>query len=408
VLERLRALPATAWAEPAGSLRRGQETVGDIEIVAANANPAEAIDALLSAPDISRRLHRSERRVYFLIERVQIGVRLPEQARAGAALLHLTGSAAHVTALRTHAATRGWRLASDGLYRPDGTLAPVHHESEVYAALGLPPIAPEIRSGEHEIAAAAEGRLPPLVSRRDIRGDLHMHSNFSDGRDPVEAMVAACHALGYEYLAITDHSPHSAATRNLTLDSVKRQAEEIAALRERFPKMTILHGCEVDILGDGRLDFTDRVLAGFDIVLASLHEAAGQGPEQLLKRYTAAMRHPLVNLITHPTNRLVPNRPGYDLDYDALFATATETTTAVEVDGAPAHLDLDGALARRAIEAGATIAIDSDCHRAEMLDRQMQLGIVTARRGWVEARHVLNTRPIDDVRAFVARKRAGR
>ena len=198
-------------------------------------------------------------------------------------------------------------------------------------------------------------------------------------------------ALGYEYLAITDHSPHSAASRNLSTDSVKRQAEEIARLRERFPQITILHGCEVDILLDGRLDFSDRVLERFDIVLASLHEGGGQPPEQLMRRYLAAMRHPLVTLITHPTNRLLPHRPGYDLDYDRLFAAAVETGTVVEIDGAPSHLDLDGALARRAIAAGATVAIDSDCHRAEMLDRQMRMGIMTARRGWVEPRHVLNT-----------------
>src|SRR5262249_51469397 len=159
------------------------------------------------------------------------------------------------------------------------------------------------------------------------------------------------------------------------------QADEIAALRERHPDIAILHGCEVDILGDGRLDFPDRVLEKFDIVLASLHEAAGHSPEQLLKRYVSAMKHPLVTMITHPTNRLVPIRRGYDLDYDRVFAVAAETRTIVEIDGAPAHLDLDGALARRAIAAGATVAIDSDCHRAELLDRQMTLGVVTAPRG---------------------------
>jgi DNA polymerase (family X) len=217
-----------------------------------------------------------------------------------------------------------------------------------------------------------------------------------------------CRSLGYEYIAITDHSPHSAATRNLTVEGAKRQAEEIAALRVLYPDIAILHGCEVDILPDGRLDFPDRVLEKFDIVLASLHERAGHGPDQLMKRYTAAMNHPLVTLITHPTNRLVPSRPGYDLDYDRLFEHAVRTQTVVEIDGAPSHLDLDGALARRAIAVGATVAVDSDCHRAEMLDRQMNLGIMTARRGWVEPRHVFNTRPLQEVRDTIARKRAGR
>src|SRR5262249_45726594 len=279
---------------------------------------------------------------------------------------------------------------------------------EIYAAIGLPCIPVEIRNGGDEIAAAAAGTLPDLVSRRHIRGDLHMHSTWSDGRDSIQAMTAACVALKYEYIAITDHSPHSAATRNLSVDGVKNQAEEIDQVRERYPGMTILHGCEGDILPDGRLDFPDRILEQFDIVLASLHERAGHSAEQLMTRYLTAMKHPLVAIITHPTNRMIPNARGYDLDYDRLFAAAAETRTILEIDGAPAHLDLDGALARRAVRAGATVAINSDCHRAEWLDRQMIFGVKTARRGWVEPRHVVNTRSIDELRAVIAAKRAGR
>ncbi|HUK34858.1 MAG TPA: PHP domain-containing protein, partial [Vicinamibacterales bacterium] len=265
----------------------------------------------------------------------------------------------------------------------------------------------EIRDGSEEIEAARDGRLPALVSRSDIRGDLHMHTSWSDGRDTVGTMVAACHALGYEYIAITDHSPRSAASRTLTLDAVERQADEIAEMREKFPRLTIFHGCEVDILPDGKLDFPDRILEHFDIVLASLHDAAGQAPDRLEERYVAAMNHPLVTLITHPTNRMVPHRRGYKLDYDRLFRIALDTGTCMEIDGAPGHLDMDGPLARRAVAAGVTVTIDSDCHRAEMLARQMALGITTARRGWVEAKHVLNTRPVDDVRALIRRKRSG-
>jgi DNA polymerase (family 10) len=191
----------------------------------------------------------------------------------------------------------------------------------------------------------------------------------------------------------------------LSIETVKRQAEEISRLRERFPQITILHGCEVDILLDGRLDFSDRILEQFDIVLASLHERGGQGPEQLMRRYHSAMRHPLVTLITHPTNRVIPHRPGYDLDYDRLFALAAETGTVLEIDGAPAHLDLDGRLARRAVAAGVTVAIDSDSHRAETLERQMRLGILIARRGWVEPQQVLNTASIGQLRARIAAKR---
>ena len=343
-----------------------------------------------------------------LTDRVQIGIRLPEPANAGADLLYLTGSRAHFDALRAHAAALGWTLKADGLHASDGTFTPAATEADIYAALGLPCIPPEIRNGDEEVALASRGALPALVARGDIRGDLHMHSMWSDGRDPIEAMVEGCRGLGYEYMAITDHSPHSAAARNLTLDGVKKQAEEIARLREQYPDITILHGCEVDILPDGRLDFADKVLEQLDIVLASLHERAGHGPEQLMKRYGSAMKHPLVTLITHPTNRIVPSRRGYDLDYDRLFDMAVDTGTVVEIDGSPSHLDLDGALARRAIAAGAMVSIDSDCHRAEMLGRQMDLGIVTARRGWVEPRHVLNTRALTAVRSVIAAKRGSR
>ncbi|MGB7217997.1 MAG: PHP domain-containing protein [Vicinamibacterales bacterium] len=406
ILALLGATPGVRWALPAGSLRRCQDTVGDIELVAACDDSSAAIDELVRLPNIARRLHRGERRVCLLFERLQVGVRLPEPSAAGLALLHGTGSMGHLTALRTHATSVGWRLTASGLRRPDGSMGPSETEEEIYAALGLPFIPPEIRHGEDEVGAAAAGSLPTLLSRQDIRGDLHMHTSWSDGRDTVEGMVKACCALGYEYMAITDHSPTSAAVRNLSIANVARQADEIARLREQYPRIAILQGCEVDILPDGRLDLPDHVLERLDIVLASLHERVGQSSEQLMGRYLAAMKHPFVNIITHPTNRSVPRNPGYDLDYDRLFATAAETGTLVEIDGAPVHLDLDGALARRAAAVGATIAVNSDSHRADVLERHMDFGVGTARRGWVEPRHVVNTRPLAEIRRFVAAKRS--
>jgi DNA polymerase (family 10) len=213
--------------------------------------------------------------MHFIVDRVQVGVRFPEPANAGATLLYLSGSTEHFSQLQARATAAGCQLNSTGLYGADGVLRPAAIEAEIYGALGLQAIPPEIRNGDLELEAAEKGELPPLVSRSDIRGDLHMHSTWSDGRDSIESMVVMCRSLGYEYIAITDHSPHSAATRNLTVDGAKRQAEEIAALRTLYPDIAILHGCEVDILPDGRLDFPDRVLERFDIVLASLHERAG-------------------------------------------------------------------------------------------------------------------------------------
>jgi DNA polymerase (family 10) len=408
VLHVLQAIPGVEWAVPVGSLRRGEEIVGDIEILAPTDRPGTAIDSLIALPTAAHVLHRSERRLYTLADRMQIGVRLPAPADAAAELLYLTGSRAHFDWLQTRAASKGLTLTATGLQAADGSIIRTDTESDIYGALGLPFIPAEVRNGDAEIELAISGTLPMLISRADIRGDLHMHSLWSDGRDAIEAMVETCVALGYKYMAITDHSPHSAASRNLSIDGVKKQAEEIAGLREQYPGIAILHGCEVDILPDGRLDFPDHILESLDIVLASLHEHAGHGPAQLLQRYASAMNHPLVTIVTHPSNRVVPSRPGYDLDYDRLFEMAAETGTVLEIDGAPSHLDLNAPHARRAVAAGATVSIDSDCHRAALLRRQMDLGIITARRGWVEPRHVLNTRSLQELRHAIAAKRASR
>jgi DNA polymerase (family 10) len=220
-------------------------------------------------------------------------------------------------------------------------------------------------------------------------------------------MVRAAHALGYEYLAITDHSERSAALRTLGPEDIARQRADIDAAREHAPGLDILHGVEVEIMPDGRLDFADEVLAQFDIVLASLHDGAGHDGRRLLDRYLRAIDHPHVNVITHPANRTPGGHPGYDLDFDRLFEAAARSGTAVEVDGSPNHLDLDGALARRATACGAMLTIDSDAHRHDALGRQLQFGVGTARRGWVQPEQVLNTRGAPAVRAFVAAKRPG-
>jgi DNA polymerase (family 10) len=219
-------------------------------------------------------------------------------------------------------------------------------------------------------------------------------------------MVRASVALGYEYVAITDHSQHAMSSRRLALEDIPDQRAEIERLQESFPSIRILHGVEVDIMKDGTLDFDDEVLAGFDIVLASLHDHGGQSGEELTERYVAAIASPYVDVITHPMGRAPAGWPGYDVDFDRIFHAAAATGTAMEIDGAPGHLDMDGALARRAVAADVTIVVDSDCHRVEWLGRQMRFGVATARRGWIEPRHVLNTRRIDDILAFVARKRA--
>jgi DNA polymerase (family X) len=393
---------------PAGGLRRFEPTVGDLLVLAAGGDPRAAVAAWadsLPAADIQ---WRSRDAVTFVWGGEEISLRAVEDVGLGAALLHYSGSREHVTQLAARARERGLRLTPAGLVDASGRVRPAASEADVYAALDLPWIPPERRHGLDEIALAEHGAFPTAVALTDIQGDLHTHTRWSDGRDTTEAVIRSARALGYRYLAITDHSPTSKASRTLSIEGIVEQAKEIEALRPAYPELTILQGCEVDILPDGSLDLPDSVMAGLDIVLASLHDAAGQPPERLLARYLGAMAHPLISVVTHPANRTPGRANGYDLQWDRFFAAARDTGTAVEVDGAPGHLDLDGHLARQAVETGATVVIDSDGHFAERFGRQMRMGVGTAARGGVEARHVLNARSLDTVRAFIADKRRAR
>ena len=385
-------LPSGRDFTPAGDVRRFESLVESLTVVFADRDPSRSLDLVCGLPQIQTVRYRTARRAIVDWQQQEFDLRAAAPDEFGTALFAATGAVAHVLAVR----------ARHPLVRLCA------REEDVYAQAGLAWIAPELRQGTGEIEAAAQGALPALVSREQIRGDLHMHTTYSDGGDALPEMVQACAAIGYEYIAITDHSERAGASRTVSPAALQRQRQEIARLRDRYPAMTILHGIEVDIMPDGSLDFPDELLATLDIVLASLHDHAGHDPARLTRRCLQAMRHPLVNVITHPANRLVGRDSGYDLAFDEIYAAAVETGTALEIDGAPSHLDLDGERARAAVTAGATVTIDSDCHRARLLDRQMRLGVGTARRGWVEARHVLNTRPVAEVRAFVAAKRGRR
>ena len=390
-LDAVRRVPGVEYATVAGDARRFEPLVSSLAIAARVQAAGPVIDGIAMARPIDDVLHRTARRVLASVRGTEVDIRVSPQDDFGTALFTATGSARHVAQVRRR------RLMLDLCAR----------EEDVYARAGLLPIPPELRNDSGELEAAAAGRLPAVIEPAHIRGDLHVHSTYSDGQDSIETMVRAAAALGYAYVAITDHSEHSAASRTVTPDQLARQRDEIERLRERYPSIEILHGLEVDILPDGRLDCADDTLERLDIVLASLHESAGHSADMLTRRCLQAIGHPLVNVITHPSNQVVGRRPGYQLDYEAIYAAAVETGTALEIDGAPAHLDLDAARARAAAAAGVTLTIDSDSHRASALERQMRFGVGTARRGWVEAARVLNARPIAEVRAFVARKRSG-
>jgi DNA polymerase (family X) len=375
--------------EPAGAIRRFETLIPAIVLVARCSNPAETLDALAGIGTLDDAIRRTNNGIIVSYRQSEVEIRLATPDGYGSVLFEATGSDDHCRAVRAG--------RDRGMPRPS--------EELVYAESGLPWIPPELRENSGEIEAAATGTLPTLLERRDIRGDLHIHTTWSDGRDSTATMVQACAALGYEYIAITDHSQNAMASRTLAAGQVALQREEIDGLRDAHPAMVILHGVEVDILPDGTLDFPDHLLERFDIVLASLHEHVGHDGARLTERCLAAIHHPLVNVITHPSNQLPGRRPGYPLDFEAIYAAAAETGTALEIDGSPSHLDLDGEHARAAVQAGVTVAVDSDCNRASALDRQMRLGVGLARRGWVEPRRVLNTRPIDELLRFLRAKR---
>ncbi|MGE5816050.1 MAG: PHP domain-containing protein, partial [Acidobacteriota bacterium] len=403
LLSVLQQMAFVAAASVAWSLRRIEPTVRDLRIVAASDDPGQVWRAVDALPDVSVRYH-GEAGLTAVTPGHEVTIKLAKPDDYGSVLLLHTGSREHLALLQDHGRNRTVRLTGDGL-TIEGHRAAARTESEAYAAFGLPLIAPELRLGTDEVLDASRERLPRLVERTDIRGDLHMHTDYSDGRDTLESMVATCAALGYEYIAITDHSQSAGASRTLSVTALRRQTEEIDRIQERYPSLRILKGVEVDILPDGRLDFPDSVLEPLDLVLASLHDRAGHSPERLLRRYRTAAEHPLVTILTHPANRLVGRYDGYDLDFDALFEAAIETDTLLEVDGAPSHLDLDGALARDAVSRGVMVSLDSDCHHARLLDRQMRLAIGTARRGRVEPAHAVNTRPLDTLIPLLRRKR---
>jgi DNA polymerase (family 10) len=383
-----RACPMIEHVDVAGDARRYCPLVGNLAIVARAVDTESAIAAVQEMPGIGPLSFRTPRRAVFGVQGHEIDLRVAPPGEFGTVLFTSTGPAAHVAAVL---ARRGTPLSAS--------------EEDVYERAGLTYLPPELRDCDGALEIASRSISHPLVTLRDVRGDLHMHTTYSDGRDSLQTMLEAAAALGYEYVAITDHSEHAAASHTMRPDELKRQRDEIDALRERFPAMTILQGIEADILEDGSIDCPDAVLSRLDVVLASLHERHGHGPEQLTERCLRAIQHPLVSILTHPANQLVGHRAGYEMDYDRIFEAAAANGTILEIDGAPSHLDLDGDRARVAVQAGVMVSIDSDCHRAAALRRQMAFGVGTARRGGVMPSQVANTRPLPELRRVLGRKR---
>jgi DNA polymerase (family 10) len=389
---------------PAGSVRRNEPTVGDIDIICTS----DESDAVIGA---FTRWERAEavlaeggtKASIWLAGGLQIDLRVLPAHVYGNLLQHFTGSREHNIQLREMAVRKNLRVSENGIVDlSDGRLIVCRTEAEVYAALGLMEIPPEMRLGMGEIEAARDGTLPQVVSLEDLRGDFHMHTRWSDGADTLEAMIAAAAARGYEYHSISDHSVSRGG--GLTPAELREQWAEIRALGERYNTRT-LRSAEVDILADGSLDYENSLLVELDIVVASVHAGYGQTREEMTARLIRACENPYVSIIGHPTGRNVESSfAGHDFDYDAVFAAAARTGTALEIDGQPTRLDLPSALARRAREFGVTFACDSDAHGSSQLSN-ISYSVGQARRAWITPAEVLNARSLAGVLAFVETKR---
>ncbi len=374
----------------AGSLRRGRESVHDIDLVGTAERPGDLLEALVSLPVVESVTARGDARVAVATHAgVQLELAVGPRASFGNLLQHATGSAAHNIRLRELAVRRGLSVSEHGITGSSGT-ATHADEDGVYAALGLNPIPPELREDIGEIDAALRGPLPALVTREDLRGELHAHTTWSDGTESVAAMVEAARTRGYAYLAISDHSQNLAMAGGLDRDRVHRQWEEIAEVAARHTDIRVLRATEVDILADGRIDFDDELLAGFDWVTASMHSALTQDAERVTTRVESAIASPFVDTIGHPTGRMLGRRASAPIDVDRMVAAAAATGTFLEVNGQPRRLDLDSGMARRALDAGVRLTIGADAHSGDALDL-VRFGVLVARRAGARPESVGNT-----------------
>ena len=405
LVARLAALPQVSRVDYAGSLRRMRDTVGDIDLlVAADEDPVSVMDHFCTMPLMDRVLaHGPTKSSVVTTKGIQVDLRVVPAAVWGAALQYFTGSKAHNIRIRELAVRAGLKLSEYGLFRvDDGQLLASTDEADIYAKLGLPWIPPVLREDRGEVEAALEGCLPGLVEVADIVGDLHVHTNLTDGLAGLDEMVAAASRRGYRYCAITDHAPQLTMQR-MTRDKALRQRGELAELARRH-RIELLHGSELNIAADGSLDWDDDFLSGFDVLVASVHSDFDQTREEMTRRLLAAIEHPYVNIIGHPTTRVLGRRPPVDFDVDAVFAAAARTRTALEINAFPDRLDLSDELVRRARAYGVVFAIDTDAHAVPHLD-YIRYGVAVAQRGWVSPDEVINTWPLDRLRAFLAKGR---
>ncbi|HYA56635.1 MAG TPA: DNA polymerase/3'-5' exonuclease PolX [Nitrososphaerales archaeon] len=378
----------------AGSLRRGKSTIGDLDLLSTD---RRATEALRRCPGVAQVLESGPKRTSVKLEGgVQVDLRTFSAEEYGAALVYFTGSKNHDIALRNLAIEKGWKLNEYGLYAKTGERLAGETEQEIYQKLGLAYIPPELRENTGELEVAAKGRIPHLIEFGDIKGDLQMHSTWSDGSATLEEMANGARERGYEYVAITDHSASVRVANGLSEERFRKQWRQIEKLNDELSPFRILKAVEVEIKSDGSLDFDREFLDEFDIVGASLHQSFKQDGVKLTERAVRALSHPSVDFLCHPTNRLIGRREGNPIDLSRVIRTAKENGKMLEIDGQPDRLDLDEVWARKAMEEGVPLVVDSDAHSVGELDN-VSYGVIVARRAWLKAKDVMNSRNLKEL-----------
>jgi len=394
---RLKYLPGVRNLAPAGSLRRFQETVGDIDLMCTADKAKEVIQTFTRLPRVKEVLASGGTKASVIVSGgLQVDLRIVEHNAFGSLLQYFTGSKQHNINLRERARRMGLSLSEYGITNlATQELEKFDTEAAFYQRQGLQYIPPELREGQQEVARAEQGTVPELVELSDIKGDLHVHTDWSDGRDSIEDMALAAKARGYQYLVITDHSGGRGIAHGLDAERLRQQMAEIKELNQKISDIRILSGIEVDIRADGSLDLPPELLAELDIVVAAVHSAMNQPQEQMTRRIIRAIENPMVDVLAHPTCRLLPGREPVAVDMEVVLRVAAKNNKAMEISAMPSRLDLKDTHVYRARELGVKLVIGTDAHSAEHLEF-IRFGVGVARRGWCQASDILNTRPLDE------------
>ena len=402
LLERLEATQELTHLQVAGSYRRRRETVGDVDLLVTATAAEPVMERFLSAPEVKQVLaHGDTKSSIVLRQGLQVDLRVVGEESLGAALHYFTGSKAHNIAVRTLGVKRGVKINEYGIFRGSRRIAG-RHEADVFQAVGLPWIPPELREDRGEIAAAFDGQLPTLVERGDIRGDLQMHTTYTDGRDSLADMVKACGDRGYSYIAITDHTKAVRVAGGLSREEFQAQFREIDEIRKTGAGPAVLKSAEVDILDAGQLDLDEETLAELDLVVVSVHSKFNMTKADMTQRVVRALRHPRVHVFAHPTGRLLGRREPYPLDLEEVVLVAHDYGVLLEVNAQPDRLDLNDIYCQMARDAGVKLVISTDAHRIAELDN-MRHGVDQARRGWCEPADIANTRSLDAFLKLIAK-----